>query len=184
MSTGINTRLTYEDYAKLPDDGNRYEIIDGELYVNPSPVPRHQFIVSTFTAAFANYSYVHGGKVAGSLDVVLADDRIVQPDVLFIKDDRASIIGPKNIQGRPHIVVEVLSDGSRRYDEIQKRKLYESAGVDEYWVVDPELELVKIYRLQDGAYTKAAEIDTDIGGTITSPLLPGFELPIARVFAD
>jgi Uma2 family endonuclease len=183
MSSGITTRLTYEDYAKLPDDGNRYEIIDGELYVNPSPVPRHQFIVSALTGAFINYSYVHGGKVAGSLDVVLADDRIVQPDVLFIKDDRASIIGPKNIQGPPHVVVEVLSDGSRRYDEIQKRKLYESAGVDEYWVVDPELELVKIYRLEGRAYTKAAEIDTDTGGAITSPLLPGFELPIGWVFA-
>jgi Uma2 family endonuclease len=183
MSTGITTRLTYEDYAKLPDDGNRYEIIDGELYVNPSPVPRHQFIVSALNAAFMNYSYRHGGKVAGSLDVVLANDKIVQPDVLFIKEDRASIIGPKNIQGPPHLVIEVLSDGTRRYDEVQKRKLYESAGVDEYWVVDPELELVKIYRLQDRAYTKTAEIDTDGGGVITSPLLPGFELPIARVFA-
>ncbi|HYI07747.1 MAG TPA: Uma2 family endonuclease [Thermoanaerobaculia bacterium] len=183
MAVAATNRLTYEDYVKLPDDGNRYEIIDGELYVNPSPVPRHQFIVAALNAAFVNYSYVHGGKVAGSLDVVLADDRVVQPDVLFIKDERASIIGGKNIQGPPHIVVEVLSDGTRRYDEIQKRKLYESAGVDEYWVVDPELELVKIFRLQGGTYTKTAEIDTDAGGTITSPLLPGFELPITRVFA-
>jgi Uma2 family endonuclease len=115
---------------------------------------------------------------------VLADDRIVQPDVLFIKADRLSIIGPKNIQGPPHIVVEVLSDGTRRYDEVQKRKLYESAGVDEYWVVDPELELVKIYRATARAYAKVAEISTeDDGAAITSPLLPGFSLPVTRIFA-
>jgi Uma2 family endonuclease len=184
MAPATSTKLTYDDYVKLPDDGKRYEIIDGELFVNPAPVPTHQFIIANINAAFKNYGRSHGGRVAGApIDVVLADDRIVQPDVIFIKADRFSIIGPKNIQGPPHIAVEVLSDSTRRYDEIKKRKLYESAGVDEYWVVDPELELVKIYRAKDREYTKAAEINTEDGGDITSPLLPGFSLPIAEVFA-
>jgi Uma2 family endonuclease len=184
MAPATSSRLTYDDYVKLPDDGKRYEIIDGELYVNPAPVPRHQFIIAVINAAFVNYAREHGGRVAGApIDVLLGDDRIVQPDVIFIKNERASIIGPKNIQGPPHIVVEVLSDGTRRYDEIQKRKLYESSGVDEYWVVDPEIELVKLYRATGGVYVKAAEISTEHGGAITSPLLPGFSLSIAEVFA-
>jgi len=182
----VATKLTYDDYVKLPDDGKRYEIIDGELFVNPAPVPRHQFIVGNVLFALRSYfKKQDGGKVLmAPIDIVFANDRIVQPDVVVIKSDRNSIIGAKNIQGRPHLVVEVLSDGTRRYDEIQKRRLYESAGVEEYWVVDPELELVKIYRLSGGAYVLAAEIDTDKGGTITSPLLPDFSLPIADVFAE
>jgi Uma2 family endonuclease len=184
--TATATKLTYDDYVKLPDDGNRYEIIDGELFVNPSPVPRHQFIVLNIASVLRDYFRARGGgKVLVSpIDVVFADDRIVQPDVLVIKGDRVAIIGAKNVRGVPHIAVEVLSDGTRRYDEIQKRRLYESAGVEEYWVVDPELELVKIYRSSGGVYVLAAEIDTDKGGTIISPLLPDFALPVAEVFAE
>lgn len=184
MAPATSTKLTYDDYVKLPDDGKRYEIIDGELYVNPAPVPTHQFIIANIITAFRGYARAHGGRAAGApIDVLLGEGRIVQPDVVFIKNDRASIIGPKNIQGPPHIVVEVLSDGTRRYDEVKKRKLYESSGVDEYWVVDPEVELVKIYRASGGVYANAAEISADDGGIITSPLLPGFSLPIAEVFA-
>jgi Uma2 family endonuclease len=184
MAPATSTKLTYDDYVKLPDDGKRYEIIDGELFANPAPVPTHQFIIANIMAAFVSYSRVHGGRAAGApIDVLLGEGQIVQPDVVFIKNDRAPIIGAKNIQGPPHIVVEVLSDGTRRNDEIKKRKLYESAGVDEYWVVDPEPELVKIYRAKGREYTQAAEINTEDGGDITSPLLPGFSLPIAEVFA-
>ncbi|HYK05520.1 MAG TPA: Uma2 family endonuclease [Thermoanaerobaculia bacterium] len=184
--TATATKLTYDDYVKLPDDGKRYEIIDGELFVNPAPVPGHQLIVLTLASTLRAYCKERGGgKVLVSpIDVVFADDRIVQPDVVVILAARASIVGKKNVQGRPHLVVEVLSDGTRRYDEIQKRRLYESAGVEEYWVVDPEIERVKIYRLSGGKYVLAAEIDTDNGGNITSPLLPEFALPIADVFAE
>lgn len=184
MAPATSTKLTYDDYVKLPDDGKRYEIIDGELYVNPAPVPTHQFIIANIMAAFVSYSRIHGGRAAGApIDVLLGPGNVVQPDIVFIKGDRISIIGPKNIQGPPHIVVEVLSDSTRRYDEIRKRKLYESSGVEEYWVVDPEIELVKIYRAAGGVYVTAAEITTEEGGAIASPLLPGFSLPIAEVFA-
>ena len=184
--TATATKLTYDDYVKLPDDGKRYEIIDGELFVNPAPVPRHQLIVGNVYFALRGYLEARGGGTVmlSPTDVLFADDRIVQPDVFVIMADRASIVGEKNVHGTPHLVVEVLSDGTRRYDEIQKRRLYESAGVEEYWVVDPEIELVKIYRLSGGKYVLAVEIDTDHGGTITSPLLPDFALPIGDVFAE
>ncbi|HYR29005.1 MAG TPA: Uma2 family endonuclease, partial [Thermoanaerobaculia bacterium] len=128
----------------------------------------------------------HGGgeAIPSPLDVVLNDVNIVEPDVIVIKTERASIVGPKNVQGAPNLVVEVLSDGSRRADEIKKRKLYEQHGVDEYWIVDPELELVKIYRRTAAAFERVAEIGTEDGGTITTPLLPGLALDVADVFAS
>jgi Uma2 family endonuclease len=179
------TRLTYDDYVKLPDDGNRYEIIDGELYVNPAPVPRHQDVVLNLAIALRLYFHAFGGgKVYISpLDVVLAEDGIVEPDLVVIKSDRTSIIGHKNVRGVPNLVVEVLSDGTRRVDEGKKRRLYERSGIDEYWIADPELEIVKIYRRTGVAFERTAEFNNDDGGTITSPLLPDFSLDVREVFA-
>jgi len=178
------TKLTYADYAALPDDGKRYELIDGELIMNPAPVPKHQFIVRNVLRALDRYFLErrNGTAVAAPIDVVLADEFTVQPDVIAIRSERLSIIGERNIQGAPDLVVEVLSDGTRRRDEIEKRKVYERFGVDEYWIVDPELELVKIYRRSRGGFARVAEITTETGGEITTPLLPDFALPISGVF--
>jgi len=184
MPPATTTRLTYEDYVKLPDDGKRYEIIDGELFVNPSPIPRHQWIVVNVVAAFHSWFRAHGGGrvFVSPLDVLLEEHSIVQPDVIVIRSDRAGVVGKKNVQGPPHLAIEVLSESTRRHDEIRKRKLYERAGVDEYWIVDPELELVKIYRRAGTAFGPAIQIDTETGGKITSPLFPGFALDLADVF--
>lgn len=185
MALQTTTRLTYDDFLRLPDDGKRYEIIDGELFVNAAPVPRHQRIVRILLVRLDRYFETHGGGEAfgAPIDVVLSQDNIVEPDVIAIKSDRASIIGPKNIQGAPHLVIEVLSDGSRRIDESYKRRLYDRFGVDEYWIADPELELVKIYRRMAAGFERVAEIEADEGGTITTPLLPGFSLDVRDVFA-
>jgi Uma2 family endonuclease len=185
MALQTTKRLTYDDFLKLPDDGKRYEIIDGELYVNASPVPRHQRIVGRIYFALQAWFNAHGGGEAfvAPLDIRFDDYNVVEPDVIAIKADRLSIIGPKNLQGPPHLVVEVLSDGSRRADEIDKRKLYDRFGVDEYWIADPELELVKIYRRTAAGFERVAEIEADEGGTITTPLFPGFSLDVRDVFA-
>ena len=185
MALQSTTRLTYDDYVKLPDDGKRYEIIDGELFVNPAPIPRHQRIIGNLYFALRSWFEKRGGGEAfiSPIDVVLGDHDVVEPDVIVIKSERASIIGEKNVQGAPNLVVEVLSDGSRRIDEITKRKLYDDAGVDEYWIVDGELELVKIYRRTASRFERVGEIGTEQGGTITTPLLPDFTLAIRDVFA-
>jgi Uma2 family endonuclease len=184
MAPAATTKLTYEDYLELPDDGNRYEIIDGELFVNPAPVPQHQRIVRNVARAFdRHFEHSGGGEVLWApLDVVLRDDRIVQPDVAVFVGDRRQIIGARNVQGAPDLVVEVVSPGSRRADEMDKRHLYESSGVTEYWIIDPELELVKIYRRTAAAFERVAEISTESGGAVTTPLLPGFTVAIEAVF--
>ena len=186
MALQTTTRLTYDDYVKLPDDGKRYEIIDGELYVNPAPVLRHQWIVLNIASALHGYFRTSGGGKAfvAPTDVVFSDDNIVQPDVIAIKTERAGLLGEKNVQGAPNLAVEVLSDGTRRIDEGRKRELYARFGVDEYWIVDPELELVKIYRRTATAFERVAEVGTDDGGAITTPLLPGFSLDVGDVFAS
>lgn len=182
--TATATKLTYDDYVKLPDDGKRYEVLDGELFVNPSPVPRHQVISGNLYRPLHEHVGAGGIVLYAPIDVVLAPDRVVQPDIVVILNDRLEIVGPRNIQGPPHVAIEVLSEGTRHYDAIRKRRLYESAGIDEYWVADPELEMLRIYRLERGAYVLSLEIDTDRGGDVTSTLLAGFSLPVEKVFAS
>jgi Uma2 family endonuclease len=184
MAPQTSTRLTYEDYLELPDDGKQYELIEGELILNPAPIPRHQWIALNIAGELRNYHRQQGGgrALVAPIDVVLAEDVVLQPDVIFIRTERLSIVGEKNIQGAPNIVVEVLSDSTRRRDEIVKRKLYERFGVDEYWIVDPTIESVKIYRRNSELFVRALEISTETGGTITSPLLPGFALDVNVVF--
>ncbi len=180
MAPQTTTRMTYEDYVLLPNDGRRYEILDGELYVNPAPVPRHQIIVGNiYFALRSKLGDCH--VICSPIDVVFANDSVTQPDVIAIKSERRSIIGEKNIQGAPNLVVEVLSEGTRQMDEIVKRKLYERFGVDEYWIVDPERELVKIHRREGTAFAGATEIR---GGAITSPQFTGFTLDVTDVFAS
>ena len=177
-------RLTYDDYCQIPDDGNRNEVIDGILHMSPSPIVRHQRVIrklSVLLSVWAERSKT-GEVLFAPMDVVLSKHDIVQPDILFISNERASIVGEKNIQGAPDLLIEILSEGHRRHDEMTKRKLYEAHGVTEYWIVDPALETIKVYRLHKGAYTRAAEWSLEAGDDASSPLLPGFVCQLADVF--
>lgn len=186
MAPQTATRMTYEELLALPDDGRHYELIEGELVLNPAPVPRHQRILRKILTALDRYFEEHGGGevFCAPLDIVLSDENVLEPDILVLKSERASLVGPANIQGAPNIAIEILSPGSRRRDEVVKRRLYERFGVDEYWIVDPEIEAVKIYRRNGDAFSPSTEINTDTGGTITSPLLPEFALDVNAVFAE
>ena len=184
MAPQTSTRMTYEDYLELPDDGKRYEVIEGELVVNASPIPRHQQIALRIGGRIDLYFENHGsGQVfVAPLDVVLADDVVLQPDVMIVSAARMQVVGPTHIHGAPDLVVEVLSDRTRKRDETVKRKLYERYGVNEYWIVDPAGNIVKIYRRDADSFTRVSEISIESGGMITSPLLPGFSLDIHDVF--
>jgi Uma2 family endonuclease len=171
--------MTYKEFAELPDDGKRYELIEGELILNASPVTRHQQIVRRILASLDRYFMDHGGGevFVSPLDVVLADDVVLEPDLMVIRSERMSIVAKKNIQGAPNIVIEVLSESTRRKDQIIKRKLYERFGIDEYWLVDPDHDNFTIYRRSGTAFARV-----EAAGTITSPLLPGFTLDVNNLF--
>ncbi len=139
MATTIGPRhYTYADLERLPADRKRYEIIGGDLIVSPSPNVLHQRIVGTlFAQLHAFASSVGGQAFVAPLDVVFADDDIVEPDVLYVAADRLEIIGEKNLRGAPSLVIEVLSPSSYDTDPGEKLALYARYGVPEYWIVDP-----------------------------------------------
>lgn len=154
------TVLTYEHYLELPNDGRRYEIIEGELYVSPAPTFKHQRVTTRLTSALDLHTRQNrlGEVVTAATDVALANSSIVQPDILYISLARRSIITEPNVQGAPDLVVEVISPPSTKTDKETKRDLYAKFGVPHYWVVEPTEEWVRAYDLgADGFYELVAE---------------------------
>jgi Uma2 family endonuclease len=177
----IDTRLTYEDYCLLPNNGRRYEIIDGELFVTPSPLWRHQDVLTNLLLYLGTFVKEHGlGKVVPApMNVVFSSYDVVEPDLIFISKARTSVITRKNVQGAPDLLVEILSESTERIDRTTKLKLYARYGVTEYWVVDPDACSVEIYRSALGGYELAAQSDSK--QTLASPLFPGFTLPLSML---
>ena len=179
-----SSHLTYEDYVLFPDDGKRHEIIEGDHYMTPAPRTKHQKVsinLASAMAAFAKQKSL-GLVLTAPCDVILSDENVVQPDLLFVSAARAAIVTEDNIQGAPDIVVEILSESSRKKDEVTKRKLYERFGVQEYWVVDPELETVKIYKRAQQGYGRALELSKETNDILTTELLPGFDFAVSEIF--
>jgi Uma2 family endonuclease len=178
-------RYTYEDYLAFPDDGRRHELIDGEHFVTPAPLRRHQELSMRLSIALGSWLREHpmGKAYAAPLDVILSDVDVVEPDLLFVSNERAEVLG-KWIHGAPDLVIEILSPSTRRVDEITKRRLYERVGVSEYWIVDGEIDVVKVYRRQDdGSFPQVADLSREAGHSLTTPLLPGLSLSLAELFA-
>ena len=182
------TRYTYEDLALFPDDGLRREIIDGELFVSPSPAPPHQIVIGNLHFLLRGYLVGHpiGRVLLAPLDVVFSRFDVVEPDLLFISHGRRDILTRKNVSGSPDLAVEVLSPSSRRTDEITKRQLYERFDVVEYWVIDPKRQSVKVYRRQGSGipFERISEFGVDAGDRFTSPVFPDLVLHLASIFED
>jgi Uma2 family endonuclease len=178
-------KLTYEDYLYFPDDGKRHELIDGEHYVTPAPNLKHQTSVGKLH--FWLIGFVSPRKLGqvwvAPVDVLLSDHDVVQPDLVFLSKDRMDLAADgANVKGAPDLVVEILSPATRRKDAITKRHLYEKYGVTEYWLVDPELETVEVYRLTNGRYRREAELSAERGDILTSSLFPGLEIALTEIF--
>ncbi len=180
-----NVKFTYEDYLLFPEDGRRHEIIDGERFMTPSPSTRHQRISYNLVCFLDVYlrRAKTGQLFPAPIDVVLSDLDVVQPDLLFISSAKAFIITKKNIQGPPDLVIEIISETSRKTDATIKRKLYERYGVCEYWIVDPELERVGVHRMTDRGYVCATELSREADHAVETPLLPGLKLKLFDIFS-
>jgi len=179
-------KYTYEDLQAFPEgDGKRYEIIDGDLLVTPAPLSKHQLALGNLYGLLWAFLQANpmGRVLFAPADVVLSEINVVEPDLLFLSNARRDRLTRKNIKGAPDLVVEVLSESTRRTDEVRKRKLYESVDVIEYWIVDPELETVKVYRKAGDRFERAGELSGDARDIITTPLLPGLALPVVKLFA-
>lgn len=176
--------LTYEDLPDWELDGLRHELIGGEHIAEASPIPRHQVVSMHLSRLVGGWVRAKrlGCLLAGPVDVVFSPIDVVAPDLVFIARDRLDIIGEKYIHAAPDLAVEILSPSSRRRDEVVKHRLYEREGVGEYWVVDPDRETVRAYRLVEGSYRRAAELSAGAGDLLTSPLFPGLTIPLAEIF--
>jgi len=181
---GSEVPWTYDHYVLIPDDGRRHEIIGGEHHVTASPVLAHQRILGRlYVALVAAADEAESGEVLlSSTDVLFSHTDIVVPDLLYVSNERAAIKTEKNIQGAPDLVIEILSPSTRRNDERLKRDLYKRVGVREYWIVDPELESVKIYTWDDDPEAKARILARENDGRVTSRLLPCLELSLDSLF--
>jgi Uma2 family endonuclease len=182
-SSGL--KLTYDDFVLFPDDGKRHELIDGEHYVTPTPNIRHQQICGDLFALIWTYLEAHPiGRVFGvPVDVVFSQFDVVEPDIQYLSNERAAeVITLQHVRGTPQLVVEIASPSTRKRDETIKRHLYERAGVSEYWIIDPDIDVVRVYRREGDAFGRPIELSREAGDVLTTVLLPGLELSLARIF--
>lgn len=177
-------KLTYEDYLLIPEDGLRHEIIDGEHYVSPAPSFRHQHAVGELHGRLWSFNKAHklGVVIVSPFDNLLSEHDVFIPDLLFVSKERAGLIADRGLEGAADLAVEVHSKSTRRRDEGIKLERYELFGVQEYWLVDPVLKTVRVYRRQGDRLVLAADLSAAAGDSLTSPLLPGLEMPLAEVF--
>ena len=151
-------RWTYAEYARLPTSGStRYEVIDGELAVTPSPTSRHQMVVGNLVAILHTFVGEHalGRVLPGPIDVLFGEGDYLQPDLVFVRVDRAHLVSERGIEGPPDLVVEILSPSTAHRDRGIKLDRYRHFGVPEYWIVDIDGRSLEVWRLGKGA--EAAE---------------------------
>ena len=184
MVAKIEPLMTVDDLDATPDDGNRYEVIEGELFVSCAPGLPHQLIAGNLQYELRKYLESNPiGRVVATPGLILSTHSGVIPDLVLYSHTRGDeIIWNQRLNAAPELVIEILSPGRENItrDRVAKLKLYGKHLVKEYWMVDPENRLVEVYRLVN---QNLALVST-LGGTdeITSPILPGFSCPLAKIF--
>ena len=182
----VALKLTFADVLALPDDGSRYELLDGELVVAASPVTRHQRVSKRleyvlYLAELAGY----GEVFYAPFDVILDQFNTVQPDLLFVRAGHGLIVGEQRIEGVPDLMVEILSKRTAGIDRGRGRKgklgIYERFGAPCYWIIDPDKESVAEYTLQDGRYPTQPQVRV-AGERIVCPLFPTITIDVAELF--
>jgi len=182
----LTTRIkfTYQDYKSLPEsETKRYELMEGELIMVPSPNFKHQSISRNLE--FILHRFIQkknlGTIIDAPFDVHLGED-VVQPDIFFISNKNSNIITEEEIRGAPDLVIEILSPATAERDQIYKRTLYARSGVQEYWIVDPEKETIEALVLtKTGFKTSHIYKKTD---ALTSDIFPGLTIDLSEVFPE
>ena len=182
MQTNALKPITARDFMELPEGPPYYQLIEGDLYMTPSPNLFHQDIAGNIYYLIRSYlakRRVGTVHIAPS-DVKLSELNVYEPDVYFVANSRKSILTRHGAEGAPNLVVEVLSPRTAKLDRGAKRVVYARAGVEELWIVDPEARRVQVYRLGESADEPVGT--SGVRGKIESPLFPGLKIPVAKVF--
>lgn len=176
--------FTVADYMSLPEHGPRYQLIGGELYLAPAPNRRHQFISGEIEYALRKYLEKNpiGIMYHAPFDVQLSDTTVVQPDIAYFAKQRLGYLTPHGAEGAPNLVVEILSPKTAALDLGVKREIYARTGVEELWIIDPEKDGVKVYRLREDAQLPTATLKP--GDVLATSLLPGLSIELSRIFEN
>jgi Uma2 family endonuclease len=184
MVAKIEPLMTVANLDACPDDGNRYELIEGELFVSRAPRLPHQLVLQRLQGAFFIYLQKNPiGQVVPGAGAIFSEYDAVIPDLVFVRNERwDGIVADDKFVGAPDLVIEILSPGkeNRERDLVVKRQLYAKYGVEEYWIVDTENKCVLVYRLKGPSLEQNAELKNE--DEINSPVLPGFRLKVSALF--
>lgn len=180
MTQLLRRKLTYDDLLEMPDDGLRREILDGDLFVTPSPAPQHQRVSKRLQRQLEDYFEARGiGEVFNApLDTILGPHDVVEPDILVVMDP--ATVSRRAIEGPPALVVEILSPSTAATDRKQKAHRYAATGVAHYWLVDIECRRVECLRLERGDYVVA--IAAEGATTLAHPDWPGLTIDLAALW--
>lgn len=175
-------KFTYQDYLNLPEDGKRYEVIEGELVMVAAPNTIHQMVSANLEYEMRMFVKKHksGILLDAPTDVYLDENNVVQPDILFISEKNKSKVTEKNISGAPDLAVEILSPSTAYHDLVAKKDVYEQFGVKEYWIVDPKRSWVEIFTLKTKKFQLHQRLEKE--GVLKSKLLKGFEVSLKTLF--
>ena len=178
----VRPRISFADLERAPEDGHRYELYDGEVFVVPAPLPRHQVVQHLIADMLRDFAADHGGfAVASPIDIVFSDYDVLQPDVVFFSAARAQLVDlDRVIRDPPDLCVEVISPSTQDRDRGRKMQMFARFGVPEYWIVDPRLRRIEVYRLEREAYALLADVSGD--GVIESPTLGGLAFSLSGLF--
>ncbi len=179
----VRPRVSFADLQRMPDDGNRYELYDGELCVVPSPLPGHQVVAQRLFLALHETTKRTGGAVfLAPFDIVLSDYNVVQPDLIYFGPESASLIDlHAHVRFPPDTAFEVLSPSTARNDRGRKRNLMARFRVPEYWIIDPRGRVIEISRLTESGYDEPLVVSE---GRCASFVISGFEVDLAELFAE
>jgi Uma2 family endonuclease len=175
-------KVTYTDLESWPDDGRRYELYDGEVYVCPAPFPRHQIATQELFSPLRQYALRTGGLVLVSpIDIVFDQFNVLQPDIAFFQASRRHHVSlDKVTRVPPDVVVEVISPGTVRNDLGRKKATFAQFGVPEYWLLDPHIERMERHSLANGTYECTLSVAP--GADFRSDVIDGFACAVSSLF--
>ena len=183
MSRVGTIKMTARQFLQLGEDppGVRLELVDGEIVVSPSPIPRHSFAIVALGATLKNHiDEFELGELLMDVDTIFGEHDVRRPDLLYFRKSRRHLIGEKAIEGPPDLAVEVISPGSERTDRREKFKQYAAGGVKHYWIVDPKQQTIEAYVLRGGNY--AGRVRGSGSDVVHLPPFPKLGIPLSKLW--
>ena len=179
----VRPRVSYADLERAPEDGRRYELFDGEVFVVPAPLPKHQVVTLRIAEMLARHARDRGGfAVASPIDIVFSEFDVLQPDVIYFSPARLHLVDLNRvIRDAPDLCVEVLSPSTAVTDRGKKMQMFARYGVREYWIVDPAAQTVEVYELGLDGYESRAKAT---GNVVVSAVVPDLVFPAKSIFPE